>query len=216
MTRPDMNRNPEYQSRKVRDALEKIAVACTGKLKKDLLAGAVPIPANKAMTISRMAPPMRRAQARSYAETGKALKLPLYKHVLDAALATVANNGKDKTVVDGSDIGDALASVLNARSQISASAGEVVPVPPLDTEKFSELINRVDRALGLVSKVAVDMPRLHGVDPTADERSRLRERLSQIIRYAGLIGGMLDGLPHAGITTSTRRKIKRRAGKSDR
>jgi len=57
-------------------------------------------------------------------------------------------------------------------------------VPPLDTEKFAELVNRLDRAPGLVAKVVVDMPRLRGVRPAAGEEAKMRERLAALDRYA--------------------------------
>jgi Uri superfamily endonuclease len=184
---------------KTATALEKIAAACTGKLQDDILAGRIPIPPAKAMTIARLAPAMRRAQAQSYAATGKPLKLPLYRDVVDAALAALPSQGKghgaqNEGVVDG------LARLLNTTTQIPLPEGGAIEVPPLDTEKYAELLNRLDRALGLVAKVVIDMPRLRGVRPVGEE-VKMRERLAALVRYAGLIADMPEA-PQPTVTAA--------------
>jgi len=134
---------------------------------------------------------MRRAQAESYAATGKPLRLPLYRHVIDAALASPPGQGKGDAATNGG-VARELARLLNTTTQVPAPDGGAIGVPPLDTEKFAELVNRLDRAPGLVAKVVVDMPRLRGVRPAAGEDAKMRERLSALVRYADIIADMTD------------------------
>jgi hypothetical protein len=166
---------------KLEEATAKIAGSCEGDLRRRLLAGEVEIPPRKAMEISRMAPPMRAAQARSYAETGGPLELPTYRDVVDAALeAARARRG------DG-DLAAALAAVLRESGGFPGAA-----MPPLDTEKYAELIYRLDRALGLVAKVAVNLPRLGGIVPAEGEAEKLRERLGKLAEFSQLIEGVAE------------------------
>ena len=171
---------------KILTAWQKIAEACEGRLRRKILAGEVPIQAKKLMTISRTAPPMRRAQAKSYAATGRPLELPRYRDVVDGLTEAIRNEGVDITSRGGEGLAAALAQALDTRTRIDTPAG-VIDVPPLDTEEVSELLNRLDRALGLVAKVVVDLPRLYGATPTGVEEAALRERLGSITAFAGLV-----------------------------
>src|SRR4051812_45584763 len=126
---------PETPMHTDRDAaLGKIADVCGEELKRAILAGEVIIPQKKILPLSHLAPPMRPAQAESYATTGKALDLPRYRDVIDAAL-NMLNSLPEAHALTGVPPATTLAYVLNTRRQVGTPGEGVFDVPPLDTEK---------------------------------------------------------------------------------